>query len=73
MSESIYFTKIKQSHRIIHFHRFFTLDNQAKWRNQEVLVTVKVPKGEMVHLDKDLDQMQFDFENLNNLRDKEMT
>ncbi|MDP3435395.1 MAG: hypothetical protein Q8T04_20850, partial [Bacteroidota bacterium] len=53
--------------------QFFTLDNQAKWRNQEVLVTVKVPKGKMVHLDNDLDQMQFDFENLNNLWNKEMT
>ena len=53
--------------------QFFTLDNQARWRNQEVLVTVKVPKGKMVHLGKDLDQMQFDFENLNNLWNKEMT
>jgi len=52
---------------------FFTLENQARWRNQEVLVTVKVPKGKMVHLGKDLDQMQFDFENLNNLWSKEMT
>lgn len=50
--------------------QIFTLDNQAKWRNQEVLVTVKVPKGKMVHLGKDLDQMQFDFENLNNLWNK---
>jgi phage shock protein PspC (stress-responsive transcriptional regulator) len=52
---------------------FFRLENQARWRNQEVLVTVKVPKGKMVHLDNDLDQMQFDFENLNNLWNKEMT
>jgi hypothetical protein len=27
----------------------------------------------MVHLDNNLDQMQFDFENLNNLWNKEMT
>lgn len=52
---------------------FFTLDNQAKWRNQEVLVTIKVPKGKMVHLGTNLNQLYFDFENLNNLWNKEMT
>lgn len=52
---------------------FFTLATQAKWRSQEVFVTVKVPKGKMVHLGSNLDQLYFDFENINNLWNKEMT
>ena len=52
---------------------FFTLANQAKWRNQEVQVTVKVPKGKMIHLGSSLDQLHFDFENINSLWNKEMT
>lgn len=52
---------------------YFTLDNRAKWRDQEVQVTVKVPKGKMVHLGEHLDHLYFDFENLNNLWSKEMT
>jgi phage shock protein PspC (stress-responsive transcriptional regulator) len=52
---------------------FFTLSDQAKWRNQEVVVTVKVPKGKMVHLGPNLDRMYFDFENINNLWSKDMT
>ena len=52
---------------------YFLLANNGKWRNQEVLVTVKVPKGKMVHLGKNLENLYFDFENLNNLWSKEMT
>ena len=52
---------------------YFTLDSQAKWRNQEVFVTVKVPKEKMVHLGANLDQLHFDFDNINNIWNKEMT
>lgn len=52
---------------------YFTLAQQSKWRNQEVIVTLKVPKGKMVHLGQNLDQLYFDFENLDNLWSKEMT
>lgn len=52
---------------------YFLLANDGKWRNQEVLVTVKVPKGKMVHLGKNLENLYFDFENLNNLWGNEMT
>ena len=54
-------------------NRFFTIGNQAKWRKQEVQVTVKVPAGKQVYLGKDLDQLHFDFDNINNIWTKEMT
>lgn len=54
-------------------NRFFIIGDQAKWRKQEVVVTVKVPAGKQVHLGKDLDQLHFDFDNVNNIWSKEMT
>ena len=52
---------------------YFLIENQAKWRNQEVQVTVKVPEGKSVYLAENLLQLQFDFENINNIWDQEMT
>jgi phage shock protein PspC (stress-responsive transcriptional regulator) len=52
--------------------RFFVLGDQAKWRRQEVLVTLKVPSGKQVHLGNELDQLHFDFDNVNNIWSKEM-
>lgn len=52
---------------------YFTLADDAKWRSQDVQVIVKVPKGKMVYLGKNLDQIEFDFENINNLWGSEMT
>jgi hypothetical protein len=54
-------------------NRFFILGSQAKWRKQEVVITVKVPAGKQVHLGKDLDLLHFDFDNINNIWSKEMT
>lgn len=54
-------------------HPYFTIGSQSKWRDQEVQITVKVPKGKMVHLGQNLDQLHFDFENINNIWDQEMT
>jgi phage shock protein PspC (stress-responsive transcriptional regulator) len=53
-------------------NRYFTIGNQSKWRDQQVQVIIKVPKGKMIHLDKDLDQLQFDFDNINNIWKPEM-
>ena len=52
---------------------YFIIGNQVKWRNQEVQVIVKVPEGKMIHLGQNLDQLSFDFENINNIWNKEMT
>jgi len=51
---------------------YFTLGSQAKWRSQEVQITVKVPKGKRIHLGSNLDQLHFDFDNINNIWNKEM-
>lgn len=66
-----YNTASKDSMLVLDSH--FTIGNQAKWRNQEVQITVKVPTGKMIHLSSNLDQLNFDFENINNIWNKEMT
>ena len=53
-------------------NRFFILGDQAKWRKQGVLVTLKVPTGKQVQLGNELDQLHFDFDNVNNIWSKEM-
>jgi phage shock protein PspC (stress-responsive transcriptional regulator) len=53
-------------------NRYFTLGNQAKWRDQQVQVIVKVPKGKMINLDSNLDQLNFNFDNINNIWNPEM-
>jgi len=57
----------------LYLDRFFTLENQAKWRKQEVAVTLKVPVGKQVYLGKDLENLNLNIDNLNNVWDKEMT
>ena len=52
---------------------YFTIASQGKWRNQEVQVVVKVPVGKLIHLGANLDQLNFDFENIDNVWNMEMT
>jgi phage shock protein PspC (stress-responsive transcriptional regulator) len=58
---------------ILFLSSYFTLGNQSKWRNQEVELIVKVPKGKAVHLGANLDQMRFNFDNVNNMWAQQMT
>jgi Putative stress-responsive transcriptional regulator len=56
----------------LYLDRFFTLENQEKWRKQELVVTIKVPVGKHVFLGKGLEAMNLDIANLDNIWDKEM-
>lgn len=58
---------------ILVFDPWFSISNKGKWRNQEVIVTLKVPVGNKIHLGQGLDQLNFDFENVNNIWSREMT
>jgi len=52
---------------------YFTIDDPVKWRKQEVLITVKVPKGKLIRIGKNLDRLYFEFDNINNIWTREMT
>lgn len=53
--------------------RFFTLAENDKWRNQELEVVIRVPRGKSVHLGDKLDLLHFGFDNVNNMWPGEMT
>lgn len=69
--ENIQYKTVSKDSSLV-LDQFFTLENHSKWRNQEVLIIVKVPVGKMVHMDTKLDQLIFDFDNINNIWNKEM-
>lgn len=71
LSDIVYNFTSKDS--TLYLDPFFTLENQAKWRKQEVTVTIKVPVGKQVFLGKELEKMTLNIDNLNNIWNKEMT
>jgi len=54
------------------FDPYFFLDDNEKWRKQEVYITVKVPEGKAVYLGEGMQEIIFDIDNTSNTRDSEM-
>jgi phage shock protein PspC (stress-responsive transcriptional regulator) len=65
--------QVKSRDSILVLDPYFTLDNNAKWRDQKVLVTVKIPKDKKVHLGANLNQLPFDFDPTDNPWERERT
>ena len=56
----------------VNFNPYFVLNKDARWRNQEVKITVKVPDGKAVFLGEDLVKIIHDIENVSNTWDGDM-
>jgi len=54
------------------FDPYYFLKDQAKWRDQEVSMTLKVPEGKSVYLDKKMTGIINDIENTENMWDGDM-
>ncbi|MBT3385510.1 MAG: PspC domain-containing protein [Prolixibacteraceae bacterium] len=54
------------------FDPFFILEEDGKWRNQEVDITVKVPEGKAIYLGEELVKIIHDIENVSNTWDGDM-
>lgn len=54
------------------FDPFFILEEDGKWRNQEVDITIKVPEGKAVYLGEELVKIIHDIENVSNTWDGDM-
>lgn len=65
--------EVKSQDSILVLSPYFTLSDNARWRDQEVQVTVKVPKDKKVHLGANLDQLPFDFDSADNVWEREKT
>ncbi|WP_461630603.1 PspC domain-containing protein [Labilibaculum euxinus] len=64
--------KWKQTDSLIVFNQFFTLPTDSKWRNQKLHITIKVPEGKVIYLDKSMRKIIHDIDNVDNTWDYDM-
>ena len=62
----------KQIDSLMIFDEYFTLPVGDKWRNQKLQIILKVPEGKAVYLDKSVDDIIHDIENVSNTWDGDM-
>lgn len=66
----IYIYDVKDS--TVLFSPYFLLDENGKWRDQDVDITVKVPEGKAIYLGEDMIEIIHDIENVSNTWDGDM-
>ena len=61
-----------QKDSILKFDPYYFLKEDAKWREQEVSMILKVPEGKSVYLNKNLVELIDDIDNVENMYDGDM-
>jgi hypothetical protein len=61
-----------QKDSILSFDPYYILKENAKWRNQEVIMILKVPEGKSVFLSEKMKTIIHDIENVDNMYDDDM-
>ena len=61
-----------QKDSTLHFDPYYFLKENAKWRNQEIYLTLKVPEGKSVYLNQKMTSIISDIENTENMWDGDM-
>ncbi len=61
-----------QQDSILKFDPYYFLKDDAKWREQEVSMTLKVPEGKSIFLDEKMKGIIYDIENTENMWDGDM-
>jgi hypothetical protein len=51
---------------------YYLLNDNAKWRDQEVSMVLKVPEGKSVFMNEKMEPIIHDIENVNNMWDGDM-
>ncbi len=69
--EEITYTFNQQDSTLL-FDPYFRIDEDGKWRDQEVKITVKVPEGKTIYLGEELIRIIYDIENVSNTWDADM-
>lgn len=64
--------KVLQTDSIIEYDNLFKVDNADKFRVQKITVILKLPVGKIVYLDKTLESLIYDIENVTNTYDGDM-
>jgi phage shock protein PspC (stress-responsive transcriptional regulator) len=68
--EVVYNYEVQDS--TVMFDPYFLLEDNSKWRDQNVYITVKVPVGKSVFLSEDMIEIIHDIENVSNTWDGDM-
>ncbi len=63
---------IHQTDSIIEFDNLFKTKNNEKFRFQDITIILKLPVGQVIYLDKSLENLIYDIENVSNTYDKDM-
>lgn len=63
---------IAQTDSLIEFDNLFKVNNADKFRVQDLSIIVKLPVGKVIYLDKTLENMIYDIENVTNTYDGDM-
>jgi len=66
----IYISELNDSTLI--FDPYFLIEENGKWRNQEVDITIKIPEGKAVFLGEDMIKIIYDIDNVSNTWDADM-
>lgn len=61
-----------QKDSTLSFDPYYVLKDNAKWRNQEVTMILKVPEGKSVFLSEEMKSIIHDIENVDNMYDDDM-
>jgi hypothetical protein len=61
-----------QKDSTLKFDPYYFLKENAKWRNQEVSMILKVPEGKSVYLNEKMTEIIYDIENTENMWDGDM-
>jgi phage shock protein PspC (stress-responsive transcriptional regulator) len=64
--------RVAQSDSTIEFDNLFKVNNADKFRVQDITVILKLPVGKIVYLDKSLENIIYDIENVTNTYDGDM-
>lgn len=63
---------VSQTDSLIEFDNLFKVNNADKFRAQDLTVILKLPIGKVIYLDKSLENMIYDIENVTNTYDGDM-
>ncbi len=63
---------VSQTDSLIEFDNLFKVNNADKFRVQDLSIIVKLPVGKTIYLDKSLENMIYDIENVTNTYDGDM-
>ncbi len=64
--------QFEQKDSLILFDQIFTIENNKKWRKQELWITVKIPENTVIFLDKSMRNIIYDIDNVHNTWDGNM-